>query len=94
MDLKFTTAGDYMADSIETTTSVSVTRNYSASQDLEIPQSVLDQMTDCFVRWDTLYIIVEDGKMHEYELQTIDTIELKRPLQTTIAQGEKIIQEF
>ena len=94
MDLKFTTAGDYMADSIETTTSVSVTRNYSASQDLEIPQSVLDQMTDCFVRWDALYIIVEGGKMHEYELQTIDTIELKRPLQTTIAQGEKIIQEF
>ena len=94
MDLKFTTAGDYMADSIENTTSVSVTRNYSASQDLEIPQSVLDQMTDCFVRWDTLYIIVEDGKMHEYELQTIDAIELKRPLQTMIAQGEKIIQEF
>jgi hypothetical protein len=94
MDLKFTTAGDYMADSIENTTSVSVTRNYSASQDLEIPQSVLDRMTDCFVRWDTLYIIVEDGETLEYELQTIDTIELERPLQTTLAQGEKIIQEF
>ena len=76
------------------TTSVSVTRTYSASQDLDIPQSILDRMSDYWIRWDTLFVTLEDGETVEYELATIDTIELKRPLSTTIATEEKILAEF
>ena len=73
------------------TTSVSVTRTYSASQDLDIPQSILDRMSDYWIRWDTLFITLDDGETVEYELATIDTIELKRPLSTTLATEEKNI---
>lgn len=76
------------------TTSVSVTRTYSASQDLDIPQSILDRMSDYWIRWDTLFITLDDGETVEYELATIDTIELKRPLSTTLATEEKIFAEF
>ena len=76
------------------TTSVSVTRTYSASQDLDIPQSILDRMSDYWIRWDTLFIPLDDGETVEYELETIDTIELKRPLSTTLATEEKIFAEF
>ena len=76
------------------TTSVSVTRTYSASQDLDIPQSILDRMSDYWIRWDTLFVTLDDGETVEYELAKIDTIELKRPLSTTIATEEKILAEF
>ena len=76
------------------TTSVCVTSTYSASQDLDIPQSILDRMSDYWIRWDTLFITLDDGETVEYELATIDTIELKRPLSTTLATEEKIFAEF
>ena len=92
MDLVQKTAKNSVTNTA--TTSVSVTRTYSASQDLDIPQSILDRMSDYWIRWDTLFITLDDGETVEYELATIDTIELKRPLSTTLATGEKIFAEF